>query len=408
LKYGALAIVTAQTLSMIKYAFGNQSSELGGRKVQSLLAKDMTTILTTCQQELQEQERELKIYHDKKIECVNELRQCDSHGQTLHDELHKLSETIRHLNCEKMDRQFELAEFQEGTELDTNVIEQEEMELQQAIELMQTQHQQLQEEEISLQQELKRKQSVKTAAYQHLLELDQQLKEQESSIDHIMINRDQSKKLLNKFRVDAEEAEASHKVALEKQETLQKQVQQTLQLAYEAAKRLNPDWNESNKWNLQTSETRKALIDKKKELESQWKAHQQHYGNNDLSPRIAHERYQKAQRELKELEEQHNGLSSLLESLYHDRDDRKRRIAQVLHKSAKRVKSLFATYVSEKGACGAVIFDHNNKKLHLEYQVDDTDEHTAVNNVRNLAGGERSYVTFSLHLSLGHVVSLFH
>jgi chromosome segregation ATPase len=322
----------------------------------------------------------------------------------------RLQETtgqLRVLQREKNKLQEELTEIQEAGRIDTSGLEQEETELQQAIETIKTQCEEAKREQTLLQQELKHKQGIKAEVDQRVRAIEQQLAEQEAKIDEIVTNRANAIKYLERLRRDCEEKEKDHKQELEKQEKQFQELEKTLEIASNATKLFDPEWDESEPWHLERKETRSYLERKKKDLEAEFKAGKRQADIGNTSPRVIRERLEKAKDELEAQESQYRNLTNLVNQLTADGQDRKKRWMKVLKKSAKKVKDMFDQYVQEKGSSGTVVFDHNDHKLQLQYQVDNTDERTAANDVRNLSGGERSYVTFSLQLALGHVVRLF-
>ncbi len=404
LRYGASAVVTAQTLSIVKYSFGNQSSELG-RKTQNLLARDVSVILANRQQELEDMERELQGYQEVLKQHENELTQCRQAQRSTFDlKLQDIAKQIRDFHRTKNKLEEELAEIQEAGRIDTSGLEQEEMELQQAIETTETQIEESKRELTLLQQEHKVKQNAKAEVDLRVQNIEQKLADQEAKIDEIVTSRANAKKHIDRLRRECEEKEKEYKVELEKLEKQIVQVEGTWEKACDATKLFDPDWDAEEPWTLERKETRSYLERKKKDLEAELKAGKRQADLGNSSPRIIRERLEKARGDFAEMETQFHNLTSLVTKLEEDGKERRSRWMKVLKKSAKRVRKMFDQYVQEKGSSGSVDFDHTEHKLKLQYQVDNTDSNTAANDVRNLSGGERSYVTFSLQLALGHVV----
>ena len=98
-------------------------------------------------------------------------------------------------------------------------------------------------------------------------------------------------------------------------------------------------------------------------------------------------------------------LNKKLEDHQEDFTMRKGMWIDKLKHNAKVIRVNFDKYLQRKGFAGTVKFDHHDHTLHLSCQTDNSDNHTKVNDVRQLSGGERSYTTLCLLLALGHVVS---
>jgi chromosome segregation ATPase len=61
----------------------------------------------------------------------------------------------------------------------------------------------------------------------------------------------------------------------------------------------------------------------------------------------------------------------------------------------------FDKCLQQKGQSGELVFDHENKELNLTVQKDNRDTQSQIGNVKLLSGGERSYTTLALLMSLG-------
>ncbi|CAM9425747.1 unnamed protein product, partial [Phaeothamnion confervicola] len=68
---------------------------------------------------------------------------------------------------------------------------------------------------------------------------------------------------------------------------------------------------------------------------------------------------------------------------------------------SRKTTTLFDQYLNKKGSAGEVKFDNEHRTLSLSVQKNNEDESTQTDNVKQLSGGERSYATLALLLSLG-------
>ena len=56
------------------------------------------------------------------------------------------------------------------------------------------------------------------------------------------------------------------------------------------------------------------------------------------------------------------------------------------------------------GSSGALRFDHDDATLKMTYQKDNQDETTQIDNIQSLSGGERSFSTLAMLVSLGATI----
>jgi len=70
-----------------------------------------------------------------------------------------------------------------------------------------------------------------------------------------------------------------------------------------------------------------------------------------------------------------------------------------IKKISKRASIYFNVYLSQKGYSGKLLFDHESQKLNIEVQVDSRKE-SIIQDTKSLSGGERSFSTVALLISL--------
>eukprot|EP00026_Physarum_polycephalum_P000990 Phypoly_transcript_00991.p1 GENE.Phypoly_transcript_00991~~Phypoly_transcript_00991.p1 ORF type:complete len:1091 (-),score=239.01 Phypoly_transcript_00991:83-3355(-) len=96
-------------------------------------------------------------------------------------------------------------------------------------------------------------------------------------------------------------------------------------------------------------------------------------------------------------------LKKLEDSLLQHLDERHRRWIMFRKAIAKRTRIFFNGYLSNKGYTGSITFDHDNRKLDIQIQLDrlrPSDQQQMVKDTKSLSGGERSFSTVSLLLAL--------
>ena len=85
----------------------------------------------------------------------------------------------------------------------------------------------------------------------------------------------------------------------------------------------------------------------------------------------------------------------------HARYDRLRRIRKHICRMSNRE---FDKILQKKGSSGALRFDHEDATLKMTYQKDNQDETTQIDNIQSLSGGERSFSTLAMLVSLGATI----
>ena len=122
----------------------------------------------------------------------------------------------------------------------------------------------------------------------------------------------------------------------------------------------------------------------------------------------AKRKYEAAKNDLLSCKETINELTVKKDSLQDDYILRTKRWKESRNKNSALVELQFREYLKKKNFFGNVIFDHDKKALFLNVQTDVNNTSGANSkDVRNLSGGERSYVSLCLLLALGHVVRLY-
>ncbi|EGB06318.1 hypothetical protein AURANDRAFT_29396 [Aureococcus anophagefferens] len=85
----------------------------------------------------------------------------------------------------------------------------------------------------------------------------------------------------------------------------------------------------------------------------------------------------------------------------HERWNRLKRIRQYICRRSNRE---FDNILQAKGSAGKLDFEHKEKTLGLTYQKDNADDANIINNITSLSGGERSFSTLAMLISLGATI----
>ena len=122
------------------------------------------------------------------------------------------------------------------------------------------------------------------------------------------------------------------------------------------------------------------------------------------SRQVVEERLAKALNDQKQSEMELNTQRAVLEELKNDCANRTIKWSHQLRANSKRINKAFKHLLDLKKSRGEIDFDHENRLLHVECQTDKKDENTKHSDVRNMSGGERSFVTLCLLLAIGSSV----
>ena len=127
-------------------------------------------------------------------------------------------------------------------------------------------------------------------------------------------------------------------------------------------------------------------------------------GGKETDPEVAKQKMERAQLAYAEKEAgckqiEQEGIQ--LREDAHARYDRLRRIRKHICRMSNRE---FDKILQKKGSSGALRFDHEDATLKMTYQKDNQDETTQIDNIQSLSGGERSFSTLAMLVSLGATI----
>jgi len=150
--------------------------------------------------------------------------------------------------------------------------------------------------------------------------------------------------------------------------------------------------------------TKEKLAKKRQDLQVEYDHKKVEIGMANKSKEQVMGRLMAAKDDLDKSEKQLVELKELMLSLRRDCKKRQKKLEQMRKVNSKTVKSVFNDYLQNKKMMGRVVFDHDDMTLGMVVQTDDSNVNSKSSDVRNMSGGERSYVTLCLLLALGHVI----
>lgn len=401
LKYNASAFIT-KSATTVKYASGNQSSEVSSYPYRGFLAKDLTSYVENSKREREEKLHELQVLQQQ-YQQAGQGNAYTSMIAKIDTELQQISSQMRNKNREKKHLDDQMSELENAKQIDTSNLESEAEELKQEIANLTQQEEEKASSLSVLQVEATQYKQAEREIEIEKQKIQKQLQTLMGQLEQLSHDVETAKRTVDKLRRQVDVTKADVHKAESVVEKVNHDLVQSQQHAAEETQKLVPDWD-GNPLPLGRKETKEALDRKAMELRAELTQGKRQAGLQGFTLEIAKERNDKAQATVASMIMIFETIQSSYEQLKHDIKERKERWVDTLKGTTKKVRLKFDEYVQEKGATGTVVFDHQAKTLELKVQIDAEDTNTLANDVRNLSGGERSYVTFSLLQALGHVV----
>jgi chromosome segregation ATPase len=405
LKYGLHSIVDNERCDVVQYRNGNASSDPNRYGFHDYLAKDMSSAIESLQQDIRAKEKLSNEYEAQVRAEQDNLRSLRAQDHQITQRLREIADSLRHNHRQLDVLQQRLEEANEAGRIDTSVQEQERADLELAIADIEPRLQSTKDQLMALDnasrtlgQAKKELEGQKQRVFSHI-------QEQQQEIEQLLTMRANERRKADTLKRRWDERKRDVEMDMKKVEKSQGEIETALQVAEERTRSLLSSWD-GNRLKLTRHENRNSLDRQVRELQAKFNAAKRLAGLQGYSLEILQDRFDNAHSELEEMKSVFEMLANNIESLKTSQKEREAKWSKALRHCTKVVKSAFDTYASRRGSAGTVRFDHKEGVLDIQVQVDSTDEHTVANDIMNLSGGERSYVTFCLQLALGHVVSI--
>lgn len=401
LKYGLARVVTANA-TCITYKQGCQSSEMA-RNVRNVLSSDTAAYAATLRQDLQAMEQEQEENRAAQYDLSGRTTAGNAELRGLSTELERLQGALKKAARARQELEGRLSELQESAHIDTTPYEVENATLQGNLETIHFQKEQLQAEIDAQNAKLKATAAEKKAAEKIADDLGKRVDQQEKSLEKLISKQADA----NKRRAQLEKEVVSKRNTLANfMVTVQKQI------AVRDEKVAHAKTHTANLvegWNGEPlplgSKDNKAAIDRRIRglrvdlEEGKKKVNLEGYTMPILTDRMAaaKEAYSSSKLEFQNLTRRLKEAEDVVEKS-------KKKWERSYKQIVKETRTAFDFYAQKQGAAGTVKFDNDNEEMSLIVQMDSHDIKTQATDVKNLSGGERSYVTLCLLLALGHVV----
>lgn len=403
LRYGFARVVTKNAVT-VSYRMGNQSSETPFGQHRHMLAKDMTVYAATLRaeweqlkQEMNECTAELRGINERKNAGDAEIRRCESAYRTNAD-------AIRRHARQKTDADNELLEVQASGRIDTSDLEREQEELHGAIDTVAFEMDRKQQELDVLLDQIRHAKAEETAAAKRKREVEIEIDNVSNAFEKLVNRRADAMKRKDALQAAYDRAVRELEVCEAEVNRQVAQCKEKVELAEEKTKDLIEKWD-GQPVPLTDRETTTSIERKIAKLRADWEEGMRKVNLAGYTQEILVERYNIANTAYKTLKKNVKEALENTEQVTRYKDELVAKWEQSYNNALAKTNSAFQHYAHRQGAAGRVVIDPEKEEMSLVVAMDASDPKSQQADVRNLSGGERSYVTLCLLLALGHVVS---
>ncbi|NXI69234.1 SMC6 protein, partial [Anseranas semipalmata] len=344
------------------------------------LSKDVEAEISHLEREVANRKAQLTASQQRLYSIENEIRQNEDHLHRHRQHQKELQIRIRTTNAEIAD----LENIEENQSVDIRVLEDVAEENQKKMESAQKEMQ----EQSRKMEELN---NILQAAEKRFEEIKEKIHQVEDSAGPIKdeLNRADSEVENRKRRWQHyEDKKKEHLACIKKHKELLAAKEKELEEKTAQARQIYSE-------RIEVSRTVKSLDAEMNRLRERINAEKDHHGNREEIIQQfldAKERYEDANSKVKNLKK----FIRLLEEIMTQRFKIYRQFLRLL---SLRCKLYFDHLLRIRACCGKILFDHKNETLSITVQPGEEDK-AALNDVRSLSGGERSFSTVCFILSL--------
>mmetsp|Transcript_23439 Transcript_23439/g.52607 ORF Transcript_23439/g.52607 Transcript_23439/m.52607 type:complete len:1129 (-) Transcript_23439:385-3771(-) len=389
--------------TVVSFKGGNQSSEVQRRPFKNLLTKDSAGAIATLRVELQQNEQELHEHQGEIRSTQEDIAAADKRMRSIEGRHKSSGLSFRSLDKRKADVEARLLEVQEAGRFDSSHLVQEIEELVGAQRELDGNLESMQARIEDANGEVQAATAEKNAADSEKSKIFEQYKAAEQSLTVLMGSRDNAKRQREGLERD-----------LEKKQTLQAKAEQSLRAAeaqqeeqFSAAKLYSgeyvKDWDGSP-IPLTRQDTERSLQKEVQKFMKQREVGLQEAQLEGYDAAILTQRYSSSKAVYADAKIAHANLVDKIADLDALFLSKQERFKDATARCVKVSRHWFDKYQQMNNSAGTIKFSHSTRELFLKVMVDNQDKNTISDDVRNLSGGERSFVTLCLLLALGHVV----
>mmetsp|Transcript_12716 Transcript_12716/g.12359 ORF Transcript_12716/g.12359 Transcript_12716/m.12359 type:complete len:1152 (-) Transcript_12716:632-4087(-) len=383
---------------------GNQASQLNPDSFRRLLVADQKELLVGLTERINANKIAFKEAKEQQNLSYGALDILQSQIRRSDDELRAIGSKIRQQQKRKVDLEVEMAEIQAVGRIDTTNLEEEELELKDALDQLlapEVEKKALMEEVLG---EMKKLKADVNEAEKRKAALERDFKKESSKLEKLVENDESKKREVQRARKDVATKEKAVAYRERMKEDRKVLLQQALDIANEKTPELIEDWDGNPIEIDKKMNTIQKLDNEENRLIRMKERDKEEAGLGGRTKELVHSQLAKAKLDYKVGVTQYTAIKEELDNLQKDFKSRRKLWNRRLKDNEKVVRRHFDVYLQRKGFAGTVLFNHQEHILKIECQTDNHSEASRVNDVRCLSGGERSYTTLCLLLALGHVI----
>jgi len=376
--------------------------------------------MKAIQQELARNKSEEKAVNDAAFKSKKAWNQAQKEHQKLVSKIKKMESVLDELKAEA-----ETSE--EVPTIDTTEYEADIEEADASVQDLKKQEAAIAEEILSLQPGVKEQKKQLTEITARNKKILDDMDKIDAKLEDIVKGQNRRQEQVDKFRAKVEQVEG----ALEQQEGTVKEVKVKVAEALAGARRMQfyflrdlkmfdlkkenggeiPEGQEvelepteQDLEEIETFEPDKDSKHYKTRIQNKLKKIEQEKERRNVSesdPAVARDKYFRAKKDLDSKVQQIEAIERNCKALHKDIKSRRKRWRDFRRHIAEMTNLNFDEFLNKKGSSGEVQFDHEEGRMDLVVQKDNTDSKSQTNDVKALSGGERSFVTVSLLLAIG-------
>ena len=393
---------------------GNRATDVNRGKYSRILkaegapVADNSDLIIQKQAAISEEKERLIQLQETEKHALNSVNDCKRRVDQIENELRRIQSDMKAENKRKTDLNENMQEFQEASAIDTSDLENEERDIEAAIESLERQLPDVNNQLNDLNNDLKSKQDEKKKLDKKRTEIDADIHSIELELSNCKENIENAEQRLRAARRDAD---TKNKLVQSISGDLSKKDAELEKQRYESEEgtmKLLKTVEDNGTWEGQPLQLGKndSFDTIKKEIEKMKKKEEEEKKKHGLQGRTEAEvsdRYRNAKADYDASKSEYKSLQLRSAQLEADYIERKNKWTKGLKNSTRRVKKYFDQYLNLKGLSGKAKFDHSEHTLQLVARTDNLDVNTTCTDVRQLSGGEKSFTTLCLLFALGHV-----
>ena len=403
LKYDLSAVITIDGTN-ITFREGNRAADLLKHyQYRGILCRDMGSLIEEKQRSLREYENRIADSQREHSDLSQQLRQISMSVQEFERSMKRNTDDIFKAQREKKRLQQKLGELEESSKIDYSDLESEKEDLDREIINLKDE---INKRSFSLndaKENHKRKTTEKQEIEMLIRDQANRLEEQMRSIEGICKKREDGRKQKDRKKKRLDHAQREHDEYVKEFDRIARMKEQLLTKAHDKTRELITDWDGSP-LPLTRKDTRQSMERKARDTKTELEASKKELNLHGYDLPYLMNQFQISKADYESLKTKYELLVSRSKALRVSLKYSKKKITDDMKYLIDQIKNRFDEYCNKQGSAGTIVFNTDEQELELKVQMDNNDTNTKAGDVRNLSGGERSYISFCFLLALGFVV----